>query len=104
MTMLMPSVVARRTTSGISVGFFRWLGRSAHAFAAYWERRSAIRVLRERDDRELRDIGIVRSQIETAVNGGFNAEWRRVRYHAVGRERLDEPGSASDRHLENRSA
>ena len=40
------------------------------AFAAgYFLRRTAIATLRELDDRALRDIGIVRSQIEAAVRG-----------------------------------
>ena len=40
----------------------------------YLERRAAIKALRELDDRELRDIGIVRSQIEAAVGGVFNPD------------------------------
>jgi uncharacterized protein YjiS (DUF1127 family) len=39
------------------------------AVAGYFVRRSAIATLRELDDRALRDIGIVRSQIEPAVHG-----------------------------------
>jgi uncharacterized protein YjiS (DUF1127 family) len=35
----------------------------------YFVRRTAIATLRELDDRALRDIGIVRSQIEPAVHG-----------------------------------
>ena len=30
----------------------------AHAVAAYWDRRAAIKALRQLDDRELRDIGL----------------------------------------------
>ena len=56
----------------LSGGFVRWIGAGALAAAAYWERRAAIKALLERDDRELRDIGIVRSQIEAAVGGAFN--------------------------------
>jgi len=44
---------------------------------ADWERRAAIKALLERDDRELRDIGIVRSQIEAAVGGAFNPDMGR---------------------------
>jgi uncharacterized protein YjiS (DUF1127 family) len=47
--------------------------------AAHWERRAAIKVLLERDDRELRDIGLVRSQIEAAVGGAVNPEMGRMR-------------------------
>ena len=48
----------------------------AQTFSACWDgiarhfvRRTAIATLRELDDRALRDIGIVRSQIEAAVHG-----------------------------------
>ena len=60
-------------------GLVRWIGRGAFALAAFLERRSAIRALRERDDRELRDIGIVRSQIEAAVGGAFHPDMGRKR-------------------------
>jgi uncharacterized protein YjiS (DUF1127 family) len=60
-------------------GFVRWIGIGAQAVAAYWERRAAIKALLGRDDRELRDIGIVRSQIEAAVGGAFNPEMGRRR-------------------------
>jgi uncharacterized protein YjiS (DUF1127 family) len=43
------------------------------------ERRAAIKALLERDDRELRDIGLVRSQIEAAVGGVFNPDMGRMR-------------------------
>lgn len=56
----------------LSGGLVRWIGAGALAAAAYWERRAAVRALLERDDRELRDIGLVRSQIEAAVGGAFN--------------------------------
>jgi len=63
----------------LSGGFVRWIGAGAHAAAAYWERRAAIRALLARDDRELRDIGLVRSQIEAAVGGAFNPDMGRMR-------------------------
>jgi uncharacterized protein YjiS (DUF1127 family) len=53
-------------------GLVRWIAAGVHAVVAHWERRAVIRALLERDDRELRDIGIVRSQIEAAVGGAFN--------------------------------
>ena len=62
-----------------SGGLVRWIGRGAVALAAYLERRAAIRALRERDDRELRDIGLVRSQIEMAVGGAFHPDMGRMR-------------------------
>ena len=51
-------------------GLVRRIGIWAHGAAAYWERRAAIKALRELDDRALRDIGIARCHIETAVLGG----------------------------------
>jgi uncharacterized protein YjiS (DUF1127 family) len=39
------------------------------SIAGYFFRRAAIASLRELDARELRDIGLVRSQIEDAVRG-----------------------------------
>jgi uncharacterized protein YjiS (DUF1127 family) len=50
----------------------------AQALVVHWEQRTAIRALSERDDRELRDIGIVRSQIEAAVAGQFNPHRSRM--------------------------
>lgn len=60
-------------------GLVRWAGRGAYALDAYWERRAAIRALLQRDDRELRDIGLLRSQIAAAVCGGFGSDMRRAR-------------------------
>jgi len=64
-----PAQASIPTWSG---GLLRWIGAGALAAAAWWERRAAIRALQERDDRELRDIGLVRSQIEAAVGGALN--------------------------------
>ena len=41
--------------------------------------REAIKTLRQLDDRTLRDIGISRCQIETAVAGNFDLELVRIR-------------------------
>jgi uncharacterized protein YjiS (DUF1127 family) len=60
-------------------GLVRWLGRGALALSVYCERRAAIRTLLERNDRELRDIGLLRSEIEFAVRGGFGADPQRGR-------------------------
>jgi uncharacterized protein YjiS (DUF1127 family) len=58
----------------------RRIGMWAHAVAAHWERRAAIKALRQLDDRALRDIGIARCHIETAVLGGAaNPEMGRLR-------------------------
>jgi uncharacterized protein YjiS (DUF1127 family) len=80
------SAMSQGAIAGPSGGFFRRIGLLAHAVLAYWERRSAIKILSERDDRELRDIGILRSQIEAAVGGAFNphrAGWAERRYDAT---------------------
>ena len=61
-------------------GLVRRIGIWAHAVAAYWERRAAIKALQGLDDRELRDIGLARCNIETAVFGGAaNPEMARLR-------------------------
>jgi uncharacterized protein YjiS (DUF1127 family) len=51
-------------------GFARLLGKSVNAIVTYLARRHAIQTLNELDDRALRDIGIVRSRIESAVRSG----------------------------------
>jgi uncharacterized protein YjiS (DUF1127 family) len=58
-------LAANTTASG---GIVRWLGREARALAAHLRRRTAIKSLHELDDRMLRDIGLARDQIETAVH------------------------------------
>ena len=67
---------AETTASG---GIVRWIGRGALALSAYCERRAAIRALLQRNDRELRDIGLLRSEIELAVRGGLGADTQRGR-------------------------
>jgi len=58
-------------------GLARRLGIWLHALVTYWERRAAIKTLRELDDRALRDIGIARCHIEAAVGGAFNPDMGR---------------------------
>jgi uncharacterized protein YjiS (DUF1127 family) len=60
-------------------GFTRALGNLANGLAAYWVRREAIKALQAMDDRDLRDIGISRSHIESAVWGKFDPERGRLR-------------------------
>jgi uncharacterized protein YjiS (DUF1127 family) len=55
-------------------GFVRLIGIWANRLAAQWGRRTAIESLHELDDRTLRDIGLARDQIETAIH-----EIRRLR-------------------------
>jgi uncharacterized protein YjiS (DUF1127 family) len=61
-------------------GLARQIGNGAHALMSYWVRRDAIKALRAMDDRALRDIGIARCNIETAVFGGAsNPDMGRLR-------------------------
>jgi uncharacterized protein YjiS (DUF1127 family) len=66
MTMI-PSTGARSSASGARSGFVRLIAIWADRLAAYWARRAAIKTLHELDDRALRDIGLARDQIETAI-------------------------------------
>ena len=47
----------------------RGLASWPYDILAYWQRRELIKTLRELSDHQLRDIGLRRDQIETAVNG-----------------------------------
>jgi uncharacterized protein YjiS (DUF1127 family) len=74
----MTSPNATKSGAGGSLrGIVRWIGHGADALAAYWARRAAFRVLMELDDRELRDIGLTRSNIEAAVGGALNPHMAR---------------------------
>ena len=69
---------AKSEAGGSLRGIIRWIGHCANALAAHWERRAAIKVLAQRDDRELRDIGLTRSNIEAAVGGALNPRMGRL--------------------------
>jgi uncharacterized protein YjiS (DUF1127 family) len=58
---------ARPSASGMPGGFVRSIVIWARRLAAPWGRRAAIQALHELDDRTLRDIGLARDQIETAI-------------------------------------
>ncbi|SDE17442.1 Uncharacterized conserved protein YjiS, DUF1127 family [Bradyrhizobium brasilense] len=60
-------------------GLLRLLRLWGGALATYCVRREAIKTLRQLDDRALRDIGLSRCQIETAVTGDFDLELVRIR-------------------------
>jgi uncharacterized protein YjiS (DUF1127 family) len=62
------STATQRSASGVWSGIVRSIGIWANRLAAYWGRRAAIKSLHELDDRALRDIGLVRDQIETAIH------------------------------------
>jgi uncharacterized protein YjiS (DUF1127 family) len=59
-------------------GFFRLLGKSVNGIVNHLARRQAIQTLHELDDRALRDIGIERSRIESAVRGAINPDYGRI--------------------------
>jgi uncharacterized protein YjiS (DUF1127 family) len=62
-TIVRPAFTKRRGS------FSRRLNSYCDEIAGYFFRRAAIASLRELDDRALRDIGLVRSQIDAAVHG-----------------------------------
>jgi uncharacterized protein YjiS (DUF1127 family) len=62
------STAAQPSASGMPSGFVRALGTWANRLAAPWRHQAAIKALHELDDRTLRDIGLARDQIETAVS------------------------------------
>jgi uncharacterized protein YjiS (DUF1127 family) len=59
-------------------GFFRVLGSWVNGIVTYFARRHAIQTLSELDDRALRDIGIERSRIESAVRGNVDPDFGRI--------------------------
>jgi len=60
-------------------GFFRLLGKWVNGIVTYLARRQAIQTLHELDDRALRDIGIDRCRIESAVrSGAINPDFGRI--------------------------
>ena len=54
------------------------LGSWVNGIVTYLARRHAIKTLSELDDRALRDIGIERSRIESAVRGIVDPEFGRI--------------------------
>lgn len=73
------------TTAGQSAprngwaGIFRVLGKGVNGVVTYFVHREAIKTLSDLDDRALRDIGIERSRIESAVRGTVDPEFGRIR-------------------------
>ncbi len=61
--------ILRRAVPKRPGAFSRRLSAYGDGIASYFSRRAAITRLHELDDRALRDIGLVRSQIEAAVLG-----------------------------------
>ena len=61
-----------------AAGFFRLLGSWVNGVVTYLARRQAIQTLSELDDRALRDIGIERSRIKSAVRGVIDPDFGRI--------------------------
>jgi len=78
MTMI-SSAAGQPASQSSPAGLGRLFGSWMHGLVTYWARREAIKLLGEMDDRALRDIGIVRSQIEAAVGGELNPGMARRR-------------------------
>ena len=73
------STATQPATSGALSGLVRLAGDWANGFATFLVRRQAVKALRAMNDRELRDIGIHRSHIESAVLGRPDPEFGRFR-------------------------
>jgi uncharacterized protein YjiS (DUF1127 family) len=80
MTMTAISSTAGQPASrNLPTGLFRALGSLVNGIVTYFAHREAIKTLSELDDRALRDIGIERSRIESAVHCGVDPEFGRIR-------------------------
>ena len=77
MTTIYSTAGQRAPQSSVS-GFFRRLGSWANGIVTYFAHRQAIQTLSELDDRALRDIGIERSRIESAVRGVVDPDFGRI--------------------------
>jgi uncharacterized protein YjiS (DUF1127 family) len=72
------SQTAGQTASRKSpTGFFGLLGGWVNRIVTYLAHRQAIKTLNELDDRALRDIGIERGRIDSAVRGVVDPEFGR---------------------------
>ena len=64
-----PATIVRPELARWPAGFARLIGACWYGMARHFARRTAIKALSELDDRALRDIGLLRCQIEAAVHG-----------------------------------
>ena len=71
------STAGQPASQSVPGGFFRVLGSWVNDIVTYLARRQAIQTLSELDDRALRDIGIDRSRIESAVRGSIDPDFGR---------------------------
>jgi uncharacterized protein YjiS (DUF1127 family) len=78
MTTISPTA-AQSAPRSLASGFFRLLGSWVNGIVTFFARRQAIQTLSELDDRALRDIGIERSRIESAVRGVVDPDFGRIR-------------------------
>jgi uncharacterized protein YjiS (DUF1127 family) len=65
----MPPIIVRPGVTKRPGAFFRLLGACCDGIVGYVLRRAAMKSLSQLDDRALRDIGLVRSQVEAATHG-----------------------------------
>ena len=72
------STAGQPASRKLPAGFFRVLGSWVNGIVTYLARRQAIQTLSELDDRALRDIGIERSRIESAVRGVVDPDFGRI--------------------------
>lgn len=72
------STAAQPAPRSSASGFFCLLGSWVNGIVTYFARRQAIQTLSELDDRALRDIGIARSGIESAVRGTVDPDFGRI--------------------------
>ena len=73
------STAGQSAPQSVVGGFFRVLGSWVNGIVTYFAHREAIKTLSELDDRALRDIGVERGRIESAVRGGIDPEFGRIR-------------------------
>ncbi|XIA64022.1 DUF1127 domain-containing protein [Bradyrhizobium sp. TZ2] len=78
MTTISPTA-GQPAQQSLPTGFFRVLGSWVNGIVTYFAHREAIKTLSELDDRALRDIGVERGRIESAVRGVVDPEFGRIR-------------------------
>ena len=72
------STAGQSAPQSVVGGFFRVLGSWVNATVTYFAHREAIKTLSELDDRALRDIGVERGRIESAVRGTVDPDFGRI--------------------------
>ena len=77
MTMI-SSAAGQPASQNLPAGLIGLLGRWMNGLVAYLARRQAVKTLSELDDRALRDIGIERCRIESAVHGIVDPTFGRI--------------------------